>query len=243
MRSWRAVGAIPQPPRAAQIALCRLRVWSLRPGIPSSPHRKLARPPTPRYYQGDTSPHESGQPKPLNFLTVPPTSKFVFHVQRDLPFLARIAPELARDEQWQRPIKAAMAHAFEWLGFGAKTAVGYGAMTSDARAQANAEQARDEAVTRAALDALSPASREVAEFIAAMQQRGAQLKGRKDKPTTDLHQRAQKLAAKALGTQWSATEQAAAADAIELWLPQVVALPDAKDAFKKMKLRTLRGLA
>ncbi len=82
------------------------------------------------YYQGPkgSTPHESGSPKPINFLTVPPGSSFAFHIQCDLPFLARLAPDLARENRWKSLIEAAFEHAFLWLGFGAKTAVGYGAM-------------------------------------------------------------------------------------------------------------------
>ena len=92
------------------------------------------------YHQNGATPHESGQPIPINFLTVPPQSKFVFHVQCDLPFLERLAPALARDGQWQRLISAAATHAFQWLGFGAKTAVGYGAMQEDPAARLQREQ-------------------------------------------------------------------------------------------------------
>ena len=95
------------------------------------------------YYQqksdrktGDSaSPHESGQPIPIPFLTVPPGSGFAFHVICDLPRLRRLAPELAQDDQWKRLLTAAFEHAFEWLGFGAKTAVGYGAMQSPTQRQ------------------------------------------------------------------------------------------------------------
>ena len=84
------------------------------------------------YYQknGD-SPHESGQPNPIHFLAVPPGSKFVFHVQCNLPLLQRLMPELAHSGRWQALLTAALTHAFQWLGFGAKTAVGYGAMAED----------------------------------------------------------------------------------------------------------------
>lgn len=84
------------------------------------------------YYQGPrgATPHESGSPNPINFLTVPSGSDFAFHVQCDRPFLARLAPGLAREDQWKPLMEAAFAHAFTWLGFGAKTAVGYGAMES-----------------------------------------------------------------------------------------------------------------
>lgn len=96
------------------------------------------------YYQqrdsaGSTSPHDSGSPNPIYFLTVPPGSGFTFHVVCDAAHLARLtrdrhagAPDLLADNngrpRWQALIEAAFEHAFTWLGFGAKTAVGYGAM-------------------------------------------------------------------------------------------------------------------
>jgi len=94
------------------------------------------------YLQSGSSPHESGQPNPINFLAVPPRSHFDFIIQCDLPFLKRIAPDLAEGERWKTLLQAALTHAFDWLGFGAKTAVGYGAMrslTQDEIAAARAE--------------------------------------------------------------------------------------------------------
>ncbi|MBB5015888.1 type III-B CRISPR module RAMP protein Cmr6 [Rehaibacterium terrae] len=79
-----------------------------------------------------SSPHESGQPNPIPFLTVPPGSRFVFHVTCDMVRLRRLVPDLAENGAWKPLLEAAMQHAFEWLGFGAKTAVGYGAMGSEA---------------------------------------------------------------------------------------------------------------
>lgn len=82
---------------------------------------------------GSASPHDSGQPNPICFLTVPPGSGFTFHVICDIAHLRHLAPELADTDvsgkpRWQALLKAAFEHTFEWLGFGAKTAVGYGAM-------------------------------------------------------------------------------------------------------------------
>ena len=79
-------------------------------------------------HAGSNSPHDSGRPNPISFLTVPPDSDFVFHVRSNHRHLCRCAPELAKDNRWRTLLEAAFEHAFEWLGFGAKTSVGYGAM-------------------------------------------------------------------------------------------------------------------
>lgn len=128
------------------------------------------------YLQGTEWPHESGQPNPINFLAVPPQSHFDFHIQCDLPFLARCAPELATEGGWKQLIDAALRHAFEWLGFGAKTAVGYGAMQVDPQAAKRREQveaARREAEERQRkerehaerLATMSPVDREMQQYL------------------------------------------------------------------------------
>jgi CRISPR-associated protein Cmr6 len=100
------------------------------------------------YYQqrsqaGSTNPHDSGQPNPICFLTVPPGSRFTFYVVCDVNHLRRLtqhtsseAPDLLAEGEthWKTLLNAAFQHAFHWLGFGAKTAVGYGAMKPDVAA-------------------------------------------------------------------------------------------------------------
>lgn len=132
------------------------------------------------------APHDSGQPNPIYFLTVPPGSGFAFHVVCDTRRLRQLAPGLLEPESdgkpphWQVLLRAAFEHAFEWLGFGAKTAVGYGAMARDSKAEARREAERQErqaeerkraeAAERAAqLAAMSPVDRRIAEAIAAKQ--------------------------------------------------------------------------
>jgi len=110
------------------------------------------------YYQGKASPHDSGQPNPIVFLTVAPKAQFAFHVQM-------IRPTGILD--WQVMLAQCFTHAFDWLGFGAKTAVGYGAMAVDGKAQENAETlratiwkqtetAQEKAAQAARLEAMSP---------------------------------------------------------------------------------------
>lgn len=162
-----------------------LGFWDAIPQIPGdslavdimTPHQS-------HYYQqrqdrksGDsTSPHDSGAPNPISFLTLPPGTGFAFHVACDAAHLQRLAPDLAHGQRWQTLLTAAFKHAFAWLGFGAKTAVGYGAMQVDqaalkrrdceaAERQAQAE--RDEAQRKrlAALETMSPVDRAIRECL------------------------------------------------------------------------------
>ena len=123
------------------------------------------------YYQGSTTPHDSGQPNPIPFLAIPPGSSFTFHVQCNPALL----PKTLRDS-WQILLESAFRHAFEWLGFGAKTAVGYGQFPIDALEKAKAEREaavqrrqeeaakeRAEAERREKLAAMSPLDRAVEE--------------------------------------------------------------------------------
>jgi CRISPR-associated protein Cmr6 len=76
-----------------------------------------------KYYQGAEAPHDSGAPVPVSFLAVPTESQFDFHV---VCHISRLPTDLAT--QWRVLLNRAFQHAFEWVGFGAKTSVGYGAM-------------------------------------------------------------------------------------------------------------------
>ena len=133
-----------------------LEFWDVVPGIAGdrlaveimTPHQS-------HYYTGDphqgsATPHDSGRPNPISFLTVPPGSEFAFHVRCDVPRLKRIAPRLAEDGRWKTLVKAAFEHAFEWLGFGAKTAVGYGAMEPDRQAEIAAREREEREAARRA---------------------------------------------------------------------------------------------
>lgn len=79
------------------------------------------------YYQKDETPHDSGSPNPVSFLAVPAKSQFDFHV---VCHPGRLPESL--QSQWRALLDRAFKHAFEWVGFGAKTSVGYGAMAPTA---------------------------------------------------------------------------------------------------------------
>lgn len=75
------------------------------------------------YYRGATTPADCGKPVPSFFMVVPPGSRIDFFVQVTQ---GRLPERLAQN--WRTLVQAALELAFEWLGFGAKGAVGYGRM-------------------------------------------------------------------------------------------------------------------
>ena len=232
-----------------------LSFWDVIPQIDgNSLMVEIMTPHQSHYYQdkdvaGSNSPHESGAPNPISFLTVPPKSQFAFHVVCNTAQLEHLAPDLAANDRWKNLLTEAFEHAFAWLGFGAKTSVGYGAMDRDTKAEAKLANAQAQAQAAAEqahkMANLSDNARQVETFIQACQQKLAAMgaNGKKDKPNTDLHAKARALSKSALeGTDWTAEEKRLAAVALADWLPQVVEV-DMKDERKKLKLAVLRGEA
>jgi len=78
------------------------------------------------YFNGKNAPHDSEQPNPNVFLTIPPGSGFDFYCSCQMEHLPTTL-----QRNWQTLLETAFEYAFDWLGFGAKTAVGYGQMTRD----------------------------------------------------------------------------------------------------------------
>lgn len=195
-----------------------------------------------RYYQGETTPNTSLTPNPIPFLAVPSESTFTFHIACRPERLA----DQALRQNWRLLITAAFRHAAEWLGFGAKTAVGYGRMRIDEKAQQALSEARDQRIARAAEAArrktMSENQRHIAEFIAKCQKRAEELNGGKDKPNTTLHNNARELVKAAKeSADWTQEEKQTLADAIEEWLPRLIERLDAKETRKQLKLAELRG--
>lgn len=93
------------------------------------------------YYQdvrGETAPSDWLSPNPIPFLAL----------NRGVTFLFAILPRSPQDEQALEDCKQAqewLKGALEWLGAGAKTAVGYGRFSFDAAATKKHQQAAEEA--------------------------------------------------------------------------------------------------
>ena len=233
-----------------------LSFWDVIAQMPNncnSLHVEVMTPHQSHYYQqkkdsktgSSATPHDSGQPTPISFLTVPPGSGMTFHVQCDLPRLQRLAPTLAEGDAWKKLLQAAFEHAFEWLGFGAKTAVGYGAMQPNAQATQDRKEKqrkqKEQAERQARQATLSPAMRTVEAFVQELRAKHEQYPNYKEAPNGVLHGKARKLAQTAHeNADWSAEEKRAAAEAIETWLPKLVKV-DIKDERKKLKLGALKG--
>jgi CRISPR-associated protein Cmr6 len=120
------------------------------------------------YYQKGLPPHENGDPEPIYFLTVPEGSRFDFMVSCDEAFLSRLAPDLLAQQdgqaRWQLILQQAFEYAFDWLGFGAKTRVGYGAMQADQKAMADLEYEKAQAEKQAQLVLLTDEQRLIMEL-------------------------------------------------------------------------------
>ena len=130
------------------------------------------------YLQEGKAPHDAGKPSPIPFLAVPAGSEFRFVVTCEPSLLP-----VDMQPRWKPMLGLILQHAFDWLGFGAKTAVGYGALTEDpaakqrreadaegirkqaADAKAKAADAKAKAEREEELRRLSPAQREIREFL------------------------------------------------------------------------------
>jgi len=85
------------------------------------------------YLQNKGTPHDSENLVPIPFLCIAPHARFLFTVH----CIGNVG-----DYDWQDALRQCFEYAFDWLGFGAKTSVGYGAMKndSDAASQLNAQK-------------------------------------------------------------------------------------------------------
>lgn len=99
------------------------------------------------YLQNGATPHDSGDPNPVPFLCVGPGAEFNFHIQASPGLLGEYA------DIWKDLMQVCFEHAFDWLGFGAKTAVGYGVLKQDEKQALQAKAAREAAQAKAAFEA------------------------------------------------------------------------------------------
>ena len=140
--------------------------------------------------------------------------------------------------QWAEFGMELLQMALQHWGAGAKTGAGYGYFREDDKTQREIQARRDQAERSAREIGMTENQKTIQTFIDCCQKRMAELKGKKDKQNTGIHQQASKLVKDAAG--WSSEEKQALADAIREWLPQVVDLVNKeKETFKKMGISAL----
>lgn len=97
-----------------------LRFWDVFPAVDNLAV-EILNPHYGDYYQGNSPPTDCQSPVPVFFLTIPPGVAFLFQVhciEKNLPDQVKTT--------WRSLLKTAFDQAFDRVGFGAKTAVGYG---------------------------------------------------------------------------------------------------------------------
>jgi len=119
-----------------------LTFWDVLPIPPSGSLRvDIMNPHYGHYYQEGESPGDWGEPKPIFYLTLPENTSFLFVVDFRPPLAW---PEIVRTyfeehvengPRWEWLLSNAFNFAFEWLGFGAKTSIGYGRLQGKAAQQ------------------------------------------------------------------------------------------------------------
>ena len=152
-----------------------LTCWDVFPSPPKDKELLVVEIMTPHftdYYQKKGTPHDAGKPNPVPFLAVAAGSEFRFVVTCEPTLLADIVPL----DRWHYLLARILSRAFEWLGFGAKTSVGYGAMEEDPDARKRREDRRKAAQDaerkilqqgerEKALTQMSPAMRTAQQFL------------------------------------------------------------------------------
>lgn len=106
------------------------------------------------YYQGNDSPHDQGTPTPIQFLAVPANTAMNIIVQCDKTRLKQ------QDYDWQGNIIKVIEYASRWLGFGAKTSVGYGSFEINNDSLNKQKEIQNKKDEEKKLASLSPEERE-----------------------------------------------------------------------------------
>jgi CRISPR-associated protein Csm5 len=154
------------------------------------------------------------------------------------PLKEACAPYLAKAREIKDKLDAQQARLAETLAQAEATR-----REAEEKARHEAERAaqreREEAERQARLQNMTENMRRIETFKSDMQARAEQLRAGKDRPNTKYHDHARALAraAREDGT-WTPEEKRAAAEAIEEWLPKVIAV-EMKEERKKLKLREL----
>lgn len=186
------------------------------------------------YLQDGKAPHDCANPNPIPFLAVPAGSEFLFVIEKDRSFPAE------KKADWRNTMQAIFQFACKWQGFGAKTAVGYGAISfTKAKAEKMSQEliiARKAEEDKQLLASLSPNQLKIRSFQAAFQKIADA--GLKFTPNHAFNEDRLKFFKEAL-TWTNFAERSAAAEILEQTIKW--GQPDKRKVEFKTNLEALRG--
>ncbi len=182
----------------------------------------------------DTQPGDWHTPVPVGYL-----------VAQDLKLQFAILPRpgISREDAANilENLWLALDNALNWMGAGAKTAIGFGQMHPDQDAIQQRVLARQKAEEEELRKTLTPARLAINDFIAELRNKHEAYPNYRESPNANFHNKARALARIATDDpDWSSDEKHDAAEAIETWLPKLVKI-DIKEERKKLKLNALKA--
>ncbi|PJK06776.1 type III-B CRISPR module RAMP protein Cmr6 [Lysobacteraceae bacterium NML71-0210] len=184
----------------------------------------------------DTQPGDWHAPVPVTYLST-----------RDIKLQFAILPrpgagDTAILKQELQDLWQALDHGLEYLGAGAKAAIGFGIMQRNTKKEDDLQEDLQAQQRQSQMQSLSPAMQEITIIEGQWQARHQKLRGKKEALNGTIHNQARALAKKAHESiEWSAEEKQAVARLIEEWIPKLVNNLNVKDMSKQLKLGTLKG--
>ena len=192
-----------------------------------------------------SSPHPHGIPNPITFLAVPAGWQCTLHVL----YVPRRGHR-ALDGSWRELLDVAVDLATEWLGFGAKTAVGYGRWSGAGNSRQALKDrllevgtADRKASREASRSSRNDRQRRIDAFVEACEALAAGGRLEEQVKNKGPYQLATQLASQSLadGSDWTADDRGELAAVLEEWLPRVIRNFDVKRAKADIKFGKLKG--
>lgn len=164
-----------------------------------------------------------------------------FLIAKDIKLMFAIAPRNASAQSELPQVMQALKSALEWLGTGAKTAIGYGRFEPDEKAQNEIVELKKRVKEKELLSELKefPNRLDIEKLRKEIESR---LRGGKIAVSDVIwNSHIKPFALSALAsTEWSSEEKSALADMLEEWAGKLMRL-DARDLRKQLHLNALRG--
>lgn len=183
----------------------------------------------------DTQPGDWHAPVPVTYLTT-----------RDIKLQFAILPrpgagDTAILKQELQDLWQALDHGLEYLGAGAKAAIGFGIMQRNTKKEDDLQEDLQAQQRQSQMQSLSPAMQQVQALIDELSQQHEKYPKNRENIGGRFYTKAKNLVdAAKTDESWSAEEKLALAEAVEGWLPKVVN-SEAKDLRKRLGLAVLKG--